>query len=172
MKVYGPYPNKTGRKHVIILFDDGSRKTTSYAKYLMEQLLGRELDPIKEQVDHINDDFTDDNIENLQILPRLENIKKSAKGVTTIDLNCILCGITFKRRLADHNRSHIKSGPFCSKSCSGKAIGFKTGQHIVQKLTNDDIEQIKKLYDQGISSRKIGERFNVHYSTILYHVNK
>lgn len=80
IKVYGPYTRKDGRKHVIIYdTETQSRRTVSYPRYLMEQHLGRELLP-EEQVDHINEDFTDDRIENLQLLSRAENNRKSNLG--------------------------------------------------------------------------------------------
>ena len=43
-KVHGPYTRKDGRKHVVTVFEDGSKKTTSYPKWVKEQELGRELD--------------------------------------------------------------------------------------------------------------------------------
>jgi len=43
MKVYGPYTRKDGRQHVI-LYENGTRKTVSYPKYLLETKLGRPLD--------------------------------------------------------------------------------------------------------------------------------
>ena len=40
MRVYGPYKQKDGRYFVILIYEDGTRKTTAYARYLMEQHLG------------------------------------------------------------------------------------------------------------------------------------
>ena len=78
IKVYGPYTRKDGRQHVILVHEDLSRQTMSYPKYLMEQQLGRPLLASK-TVDHINNDFTDNRIENLQILTRAENAAKELK---------------------------------------------------------------------------------------------
>ena len=64
IKVYGPYTRKDGRQHVILVHEDLSRQTMSYPKYLMEQHLKRAL-LASETVDHINNDFTDNRIENL-----------------------------------------------------------------------------------------------------------
>jgi len=76
MKIYGPYLRKDGRKHIVIVHDDGLKQTQSYPRYLMEQHLGRRLLD-NETVDHINEDFTDDRLENLQLLTRGENAAKS-----------------------------------------------------------------------------------------------
>jgi len=79
LKMYGPYLRKDGRKH-ILWYDTITKQkiTESYPKYLMEKYLGRKLTK-DETVDHINNDFTDNRIENLQILSRRDNIIKSAK---------------------------------------------------------------------------------------------
>jgi len=77
-KVYGPYTRKDGRKHVIH-YDGKTRKTQSYPRFLMERHLGRPLLP-EEHVDHINGDYTDDRLENLQLLSQAENNRKSSLG--------------------------------------------------------------------------------------------
>ena len=61
--------------HVVIVYDDNSKKTKSYPRYLMEQHLGRELSK-EETIDHIDHDFTNNSIENLQILTRQDNARK------------------------------------------------------------------------------------------------
>ena len=120
IKVYGPYKRKDGRKHVIH-FGDGTRRTQSYPRYLMEQHLGRKLEDW-EHVDHINDDPTDDRIENLQILTVTENNRKSSKGELYATFVCPVCGIEVKKKYnhIKHNRLSGKEGPFCSRSCAGK----------------------------------------------------
>jgi hypothetical protein len=63
------------RKTVILIANDNSYHSTSYARYLMSTYLKRYLLDT-ETVDHINEDKTDDRIENLQILSSTDNIKK------------------------------------------------------------------------------------------------
>ncbi len=121
MKVHGPYTRADGRKHVIY-YDRTTRRTQSYPRYLMEQHLGRELLPT-ETVDHINGDFTDDRIENLQLLTLAENIQKSAKGVEYLTFGCPVCDDKFlypARRYRHNQIKQGKAGPFCSKSCAAK----------------------------------------------------
>jgi|ERR1044071_2543272 len=121
MKVYGPYLRKDGRKHVI-LYDGKTKKTVSYPKWLMQNLLGRELDSNLETVDHKDEDFTNDSYDNLQLLTRRENIQKSHKPAETITFICPICKTTvtkFARVIRDNLRQG-KAGPFCSRSCAGK----------------------------------------------------
>lgn len=76
----GPYIRKDNRK-IILIEINKNWKTVSYPKYLMEEYLKRFL--LKDEtVDHINADFTDNRIENLQILSRAENSAKSHKDGT------------------------------------------------------------------------------------------
>lgn len=75
-KLSGPYLNKrTGRLFVIGKNHKGFLTTMSWARYLMQEYIGRELTQ-EETVDHINRDKTDDRLENLQILTRSEHAKK------------------------------------------------------------------------------------------------
>jgi HNH endonuclease len=120
--VYGPYTRKDGRKHVIH-YDGITRHTQSYPRYLMEQHLGRRLEKW-EHVDHKNDDYTDDRIENLQILTQLENNKKSAKPTEYKFFSCPVCLVDFSLPVRVYKANQIiqnKAGPYCSKQCAGKA---------------------------------------------------
>ena len=123
MKIYGPYIRKDGRKHIVIIYDDGTRKTKSYPRFLMEQYLGRELLD-EETVDHINEDFTDDRIENLQLLSRAENSAKAMvnKPAKIYKFICPSCGKLSSKSLAQvkHNQKRSTKGPYCSRSCAGK----------------------------------------------------
>ena len=92
----------------------------------METHLGRELEAW-EQVDHINDDPTDNRIENLQILSYAENnrkaVKASGRGAVFMQFTCPVCGVIFTRSRSVFVHNQIKqgkAGPFCSKSCVGK----------------------------------------------------
>jgi hypothetical protein len=119
-KVYGPYTNSRGRKIVILKRDDGTYRTVSYPKYLMEQQLGRELG-IDETVDHFNSDKDDNSLDNLRVMPRAEHSRQDTRRVRLIDLNCDLCGKAFQRspRVIRDKAKRDTKGYFCSRSCAG-----------------------------------------------------
>lgn len=125
MKVYGPYTRPDQRKHVIIIHDDGRRQTQSYPRFLIEQQ-GRKLLP-DETVDHINNDFTDDRFENLQILSREENARKEMERQERVrkmyHFVCPHCGTDSVKPL-NHmlgNWKKNRGGPYCSRRCAGEA---------------------------------------------------
>ena len=120
-KVYGPYKRKSdGREVVRLKLSDGKFKMKSYARYLKEIELGRELDRNEETVDHKNRVNTDNDSENLQILTRAENAAKSALRRLPVNDNCVYCGNEFTLSKSQvRNSSRKKAGPFCSRKCSG-----------------------------------------------------
>lgn len=107
---------------MMVFYADGSKSTTQYARYLIEQHLGRLLVG-DETVDHINGDRTDDRLENLQVLSLSENAAKSAVDPEWFEFNCPVCGIACKKRAnkVRHNRKQGKAGPFCGRSCAAKS---------------------------------------------------
>ena len=131
IKVYGPYTRKDGRQHVILVHEDLSRQTMSYPKYLMEQHLKRAL-LASETVDHINNDFTDNRIENLQILTQAENstkeMQRPERAKKFYEFICPMCGTFAVKPLnfVKGNKSKGRAGPFCSRKCAGIASHLST----------------------------------------------
>jgi len=122
MKVYGLYTRKDGRQHVI-LYKDGVRTTVSYPKYLLEQKLGRSLLPT-ETCDHIDNDHTNNCLDNLQVLTRSDNARKqmSLQPAEVGTFTCPVCNSSFTKQM-NYIRANLKqnkSGPYCSRSCAGK----------------------------------------------------
>lgn len=79
---YGPYQRNSDSRFIAVFkYTNGSQTSISYARWLMQEHLGRELTS-DEHVDHINEDPTDDRIENLQILTCKENNQKHLKSLT------------------------------------------------------------------------------------------
>lgn len=121
-KVYGPYYKSNGRQLVIIKKDDGTSRTVSYPKFLVEQHLGRPLDPDLETIDHLDFNFDNNDISNLRVVPRDEHSADDTRRVKLIKLKCDMCGKTFERspRLIRDRSKKGNTGNFCCKSCSGK----------------------------------------------------
>ena len=126
MKVYGPYKRKDGRSHIIKITVCGKRQTQSYPRYLMEQHLNRELLPT-EEVDHKDNDFTNNLISNLQILTSKKNKQKEMKRphrrLKIYKGSCPICFMHFEKplyQITANNKKQGKAGPFCSRSCAGK----------------------------------------------------
>lgn len=124
MKIYGPYTRKDGRQH-IIKYENGKKTTQSYPRYLMEKHLGRILLD-NEEVDHIDNDFTNNDISNLQILNKKDNIIKEMsrphRKQKLYEGICEICNNSFTKELryVISNKKQGKDGPFCSRSCAGK----------------------------------------------------
>jgi endogenous inhibitor of DNA gyrase (YacG/DUF329 family) len=118
MKTYGPYTRKDGRQHVVH-YSEGKRTTESYPRYLWKQTFG-EI-PFGYEVDHKDDDLTNNSLDNFQLLLKTENARKSSPKAVTVELTCKRCGNKFQRALSQekHNRSQGKDGPYCSKRCVG-----------------------------------------------------
>ena len=110
------------RRHVI-LYDPVTKKrtTVSYPKFLMEQHLGRKLLP-NETVDHKDEDYTNDDISNLQVLTRQDNASRSAPKMVIVEGVCQWCSKTFsltKEQIKMSRRPEKRAGPFCSNQCVG-----------------------------------------------------
>lgn len=120
------HENGDKRKRVYLIGFDGKRKGMLYARYVWEKHNNRLL-PEGFTIDHIDEDKTNDSIENLQILSRGDNTRKNVEIRTKrgelnikIKMVCPICGITFdfpKRNLRSH------PNPCCSRSC-----GYKKGK--------------------------------------------
>ena len=151
-KVYGPYlSKKDNRKRISILYEDGTRGVKTYAKHLMEQHLGRELDPETETVDHIDRDKTNDVLENLRIIDRSTHSKEDNKYAKLVEQTCILCGkIHYKTpKVVRHSSKQGKAGPFCGKSCAGKYGAMVQNGHTAKRSAQQSIKSeyyyVKKL---------------------------
>ena len=107
--------NSENRKTVILFNNSKNRSSVSYARYLMAITLKRYLTE-NEHVDHIDNNKTNDLIENLQILtPKENNQKAFLKGETLFEFKCPVCKKIFKLTA---RQSHRKE-PCCSRKCGG-----------------------------------------------------
>jgi hypothetical protein len=70
-----------------------------------------------EHVDHIDEDKSNDILENLQILTQQENNRKAVPQQVLIVLTCPCCGVTFTR---EKRQTHNRKSMSCSRSCASK----------------------------------------------------
>lgn len=107
--------NKENRQMIILYNHPKDRTTTAYARYLLSCKEKRFLNP-NEQADHIDEDKTNDIIENLQILSQKENHHKKFKvGQTMVKFICPVCNTNFELTARHSHREN----PTCSRKCGG-----------------------------------------------------
>lgn len=114
--------NAEGRATLTLYNSPTDRSSTQYARYLLSVKLGRYLTET-EEVDHIDDDKTNNDLDNLQLLSSIENLNKlnHVKGITMAEFICPVCGDIFsieKRRSPLAIKS--KNAATCSRTCGGK----------------------------------------------------
>lgn len=113
--------SRDNRKTLILVNNESDRTSTQYARYLLAVKLGRFLTN-EETVDHIDEDKTNDDINNLQILSMADNIRKSHKQ-PDMELICPICNTKFYRALTQlrskKNRARLNMIA-CSRVCGGK----------------------------------------------------
>jgi hypothetical protein len=121
IKVYGPYKSHHGRLIVIVVEKDGTKRTVTYPKFIMEKHLGYKLD-VDSTVDHIDSNIDNNDLSNLKVVPRAEHSANDTRRVLPATLKCSWCKNLFERSprvVRDKHRKGV-SGAFCSRSCSGK----------------------------------------------------
>jgi hypothetical protein len=163
MKVHGPYKRRDGRQIVIIIENNGSRRTVSYPKWIMEIQLGRRLDPNLETVDHIDSNFENNNINNLRLIPRKEHSEDDTRRVKLVKFKCAWCDKEFERspRLVRDKSRKNKAGPFCSRTCAGR-YSRMLQLKLVEKMDSQPLiesEYYKKKYVMASVPAIFGDYF-------------
>lgn len=116
------YKQKDGRKFIVYKGEDNKYHSKAYARYLMEQHLGRKLTN-EEEVHHKDHNKMNDVIENLEVKNKTAHRREHNIKPVIIE-HCYVCGsdiIVDSRKRANHYRSKNKNPDkwFCSKHCSG-----------------------------------------------------
>lgn len=116
------YKQKDGRKFIVYKGEDNKYHSKAYARYLMEQHLGRKLTN-EEEVHHKDHNKMNDVIENLEVKNKTAHRREHNIKPVIMEY-CYVCGsdiIVDSRKRANHYRSKNKNPDkwFCSKHCSG-----------------------------------------------------
>lgn len=123
--LYVTFHEKLGRRMAQLVKTATDRTTMSYARYLMSVKLGYII-PEEFHVDHRNDDKTDDDINNLQLLTKRENdLKEQYRYLTQEQVHygyvCANCETNFilTERQVKMRLKQTRSGlAFCSRNCA------------------------------------------------------
>lgn len=83
-KLYGPYHWKSNNRWVVDVASDGRKKTMLAARLILEIKLNRKLID-DETVDHIDNDKTNDDPSNLQVLSGRDNARKGSLNSNNLD---------------------------------------------------------------------------------------
>lgn len=124
----------------------------SYSRYLMCVKEGRILSK-NEEVDHIDNNKTNDDPSNLQIITPKDNKRKEIKhrGTTYAIIKCPWCREYY---LTTVRKTHLKKGGLyttCSRKCSRKFRAMYLRDPYdkkVEKRINENISDVFKVYDK------------------------
>lgn len=147
-KVNEFWHKKEGRFYVYLRPPQGKAKCMSKARYMFSIHLGRILNK-NETVDHINDDKTDDRIENFQLLTKGDNNRKYTKTIPQINvkLKCPWCNTIFDR---ERRNTHLVKRKFkctcCSRHCSGKIGAYIQINGITDWYNKQITENVIEIY--------------------------
>lgn len=150
--------NRENRKHVYLYKvptanSQAKRSTTQYARYLVAVKLGRYLSA-DETVDHIDEDKTNDDIHNLQLLSRRENSIKNltATGTSKIMVECYCAGcnklFSVRRGLSILDNAKINSLPYCSRNCSSLFANRNKQNKTIEEIQAKRKELFVREYQQ------------------------
>ena len=119
-----------------------NREKIDIHRYVMEQYLGRKL--LGDEVVHHKDGNKENNdIDNLELMS-----------------------------LSEHSRQHML-GNVPSEETKQKISDALTGRKSTNRKLNDNqVEQIRELHNNGVSTRKIAKMFNVSHQTINDLINE
>lgn len=146
---YGPYTRSDGRQHVILIHHDSNghiddRITCSYPKYIVEQSIGRKLKS-SETIDHIDGNFSNNNLSNLRIIPRSLHCKSHVSVRKSVEKQCVICGNTF---YTDDNKRLTCGSKSCAGSCA-HVLGHNKGNRFVRGM--NEYTSLRSLVQEIVS---------------------
>lgn len=110
---------KDGRKRVDLINNKHNRTTISYARYLVSVDRGELVDSGVE-VDHIDNDRTNDSLDNLQELEVHLHRAKTASEVSGRSFTILICPNCNKEFQKETRNMKPFTTPKCSRKCNGE----------------------------------------------------
>lgn len=156
--------NNEDRQVLDLVNTDQNRTTISYARYLKSIELGYEISA-EFEMDHVDDDKTNDVQSNLQVLTSLQN---RMKNVSYKELTCVQCKKIFTITLGEYNK-RISAGTnelFCSHSCNGKFYA-ETSTNLTKPISDEDKNKIKSLREKGLTGKEISLETGFNRNTVM-----
>lgn len=158
--------NPENRRNVILYNGTDNSTTTSYARYRMGVILGYEV-PSHLEVDHIDDDKTNDADYNLQTITGEANREKERlrylrEEQIKYSFTCPSCFkfFTITDRIVKNRKKYNENHNFfCSQKC-GLVFTVK------KPLSQEKINSIKELNGKGLSNYRIGKMLNISPMTV------
>lgn len=160
------------RKTVIFSSDNRDNSITTYARYLYGVYLGYEV-PSHLQVDHINNDKTDDRLENLQLLTLQENRLKEYYNYImnkqiVYGVYCSCCGSPFliTQRQLNMKLAQNVHNAYCSRECA-YVHNLLNSNSAISKISQESIATIKRLRYENKSSYEISRITGFARNTVM-----
>ena len=136
---------------------------------IMEDYLGRKLD-YNEVVHHIDENKSNNNIENLRLMTRAEHTKVHTKKKSYVTLICYGCGKKYSY-LESLYRYRLKQGQnkfMCSKKC----VGLNSKKFLPHPKSKYCLTFVKKGLNEGLNACEIERKYNVNRGTVYRIKNK
>lgn len=148
--------------------------TITYARYLMCVKLGYIL-PTELEVDHIDYDKTNDDISNLQVLTKQENLLKEHYRYIMEEQKCygFICAYCETNFILTERKVNMRLAQnvelaFCSRPCAQKYYITTSGNNFSKpEISNENKLAIKELHASGLSSYKISETTGFARNTVM-----
>lgn len=118
-------------------------KKKDYHRYIMEVEIGRELSS-QEIVHHIDGDKQNNDISNLMVMPLKEHARLHSSGIPCLE----------------------RTKEILRNLYAGRA------RYEFRKLTDEQVNDVLKMRERGMSLRQIGSAFGVHHTTVLKYLKR
>jgi len=140
-----------------LIYKDGNRILEHHSVWWIHHK--EVIDTAKYVIHHINENKSDNRIENLQKMTVMEHNRHHKLIHNEKEYLCSNCGIRFSRERKE--KSDIN---YCSRICSGKGSISNNSKSII---SDETISTIKTLHQNGLSSYKISSQLGIARNTVM-----